>query len=210
MPKIRSPWSLAALLKKRGEGGDSAPSSQNSSPATSSGGGSSSSSGKAARKAQQERSVLCPIMEKIMQDPVLALDGYTYERRAIEEWFRRGHRVSPVTYGGLGSVVVIPNEKLREVVEAFVEKKTRGQQDPGVRACRRATFLPPPNHPYACIPIHCPHTLHLTHTHPSTPPSPPTDRVQRVHGARRRDQDRAAHAGAPPPPARRPALHRRL
>lgn len=144
MPKLRSPWSLGALLKKKGAEEQQADAAgalhvPHSAPSQGSGGvsvGSLGSAGsllgKKGRKAQQERSFLCPIMEKIMQDPCLALDGYTYEKRAIEEWFRRGHRVSPVTYGAIGSVVTIPNEKLREVIEAFVEKKGRGK-DAGVR-----------------------------------------------------------------------------
>lgn len=136
MPKLRSPWSLGALLKKKGAeqraGAPNAPHSAPSQGSSAASLGSLGSAGKKGRKAQQERSFLCPIMEKIMQDPCLALDGFTYERRAIDEWFCRGHRVSPVTYAPIGSVVIIPNEKLREVIEAFVEKKGRGK-DAGVR-----------------------------------------------------------------------------
>ena len=32
-----------------------------------------------------------------MQDPVLAGDGFSYERAAIEDWFAKGHRTSPKT-----------------------------------------------------------------------------------------------------------------
>ena len=32
-----------------------------------------------------------------MQDPVLAADGFSYERAAIEDWFAKGHRTSPKT-----------------------------------------------------------------------------------------------------------------
>jgi len=34
-----------------------------------------------------ERASLCPILREPMQDPVVAADGYTYERRAIQRWF---------------------------------------------------------------------------------------------------------------------------
>lgn len=143
MPKIRSPCSLGALLKKKGadqhaQAAGAAPHAPHSAPSVGSGASvgslGSNGSGKKARQEQQERSFLCPIMEKIMQDPCLTLDGYTYERRAIEEWFRRGYRVSPVTYGPIGSVVIIPNEKLREVIEAFVEKRGKAK-DAGVCVC---------------------------------------------------------------------------
>ena len=30
----------------------------------------------------------CPITHEIMEDPVVAYDGHTYERSAIEEWYR--------------------------------------------------------------------------------------------------------------------------
>lgn len=32
---------------------------------------------------------LCPITTEVMDDPVIAADGYTYERSAIEEWFKK-------------------------------------------------------------------------------------------------------------------------
>ena len=30
----------------------------------------------------------CPILQQIMIDPVNTIEGQTYERSAIEEWFR--------------------------------------------------------------------------------------------------------------------------
>jgi hypothetical protein len=38
---------------------------------------------------------VCPITMEVMRDPVIAADGHTYEREAIENWLRRGHRTSP-------------------------------------------------------------------------------------------------------------------
>ena len=35
-------------------------------------------------------------MQRIMEDPVVAADGNTYERRAMEDWLQRNH-TSPVT-----------------------------------------------------------------------------------------------------------------
>jgi hypothetical protein len=40
---------------------------------------------------------LCPIRMEIMKDPVVAADGHTYERGAIEDWFARGNSSSPMT-----------------------------------------------------------------------------------------------------------------
>jgi len=42
-------------------------------------------------------SFCCPILQEIMADPVQTCDRYVYERVAIEEWFNRGNRKSPMT-----------------------------------------------------------------------------------------------------------------
>lgn len=54
----------------------------------------------------------CPISKKIMQEPVVAADGYTYERSAIQEWVSKSLR-SPVTNDPLPHLEVIPNYTLR-------------------------------------------------------------------------------------------------
>ncbi|EKX51890.1 hypothetical protein GUITHDRAFT_54638, partial [Guillardia theta CCMP2712] len=41
--------------------------------------------------------LLCPILKMVLVDPVLAADGFSYERRAIESWFMRNGPCSPVT-----------------------------------------------------------------------------------------------------------------
>lgn len=38
----------------------------------------------------------CPITGEVMDDPVIAADGYTYERSAIEDWLSRS-KESPIT-----------------------------------------------------------------------------------------------------------------
>ena len=57
---------------------------------------------------------ICPLSQEIMKDPVMALDGHSYERRYIEEWFRRGRIVSPLTNVQLGSSQLIVNHNLRK------------------------------------------------------------------------------------------------
>ena len=39
---------------------------------------------------------MCPITNEVMEDPVMAMDGFTYERSAISTWFQR-HNTSPMT-----------------------------------------------------------------------------------------------------------------
>jgi SUMO ligase MMS21 Smc5/6 complex component len=36
--------------------------------------------------------ITCPITLRIMEDPVMAADGHTYERSAIQEWIERATR----------------------------------------------------------------------------------------------------------------------
>ena len=37
----------------------------------------------------------CPITQFRMVDPVLAKDGHSYDRKAIQQWFDAGHNTSP-------------------------------------------------------------------------------------------------------------------
>jgi hypothetical protein len=39
----------------------------------------------------------CPLTMEVMSDPVLTVDGQTYERTEIEKWFALGNRTSPLT-----------------------------------------------------------------------------------------------------------------
>jgi hypothetical protein len=52
---------------------------------------------------------LCPITLELMRDPVFALDGHTYERAAIEDWFAQskdGKSTSPKTRDEIGRHLV--------------------------------------------------------------------------------------------------------
>ena len=62
----------------------------------------------------------CPITYQIMEDPVVALDGHSYERKAIEEWFNRCTR-SPMTNQVLVATTVMPNHTLKKLISTFVE-----------------------------------------------------------------------------------------
>jgi serine/threonine protein kinase len=61
---------------------------------------------------------LCPITTAIMVDPVICLDGHTYERSAIESWFQRSDR-SPMTNITLLIRTLIPNVALRNAIQGF-------------------------------------------------------------------------------------------
>ncbi|GAB4837986.1 hypothetical protein Ancab_027513 [Ancistrocladus abbreviatus] len=58
----------------------------------------------------------CPILKEIMEDPHIAPDGYTYERRAIEAWLET-HNISPVTNAELTHFLLTPNKTLRSAIQ---------------------------------------------------------------------------------------------
>lgn len=74
---------------------------------------------------------ICPITQELFEDPVLASDGETYERSAIEQWFaqRAGSPVfSPVTGAPIHDRTLFPNNRIRALVNDF---RTTGQQTTG-------------------------------------------------------------------------------
>ena len=50
----------------------------------------------------------CPILQEIMTDPVKTVDGFTYERTAIETWFQI-RVTSPLTGLALNNSDLVPN-----------------------------------------------------------------------------------------------------
>ncbi|WZZ20776.1 hypothetical protein YC2023_122163 [Brassica napus] len=66
---------------------------------------------------------LCPLLKDVMSEPCVAADGYTYDRRAIEEWLA-DHRTSPVTNLPLQNTNLLPNHS---VYAAIVEWKRENQ-----------------------------------------------------------------------------------
>ena len=61
--------------------------------------------------------VFCPITTEIMRDPVLAADGHTYERSAIESWFEKKRRANEQLTSPKTNVVIsdtlMPNHSLK-------------------------------------------------------------------------------------------------
>ncbi|KAM7499508.1 hypothetical protein LguiA_023922 [Lonicera macranthoides] len=58
---------------------------------------------------------ICPILKDVMDDPCVAEDGYTYERRAIERWFEHNDK-SPMTNLPLTKKCLVPNNALRSAI----------------------------------------------------------------------------------------------
>jgi len=61
---------------------------------------------------------ICPISQEVMDDPCVAADGHTYERRAIEAWVKE-HKISPITKHMLPSLTIIPSHSLHEAIQQW-------------------------------------------------------------------------------------------
>lgn len=57
-----------------------------------------------------------------MKDPVIAADGFTYERAAIEKWLSKSNH-SPMTGAALTNINIIPNLALRNTIQSFLQNK---------------------------------------------------------------------------------------
>lgn len=66
------------------------------------------------------KSIYCPITNMPMQDPVIAPDGMSYEKKAIEKWFAR-RNTSPVSGETLKHTFLIPNHSLRNVISELMK-----------------------------------------------------------------------------------------
>ncbi len=70
----------------------------------------------------------CPINMTIMRNPVICADGHSYEKRAIQEWFRKSNK-SPQTNLVLEHQILIPNHTLRKSIEEFIQYNTKTDSD---------------------------------------------------------------------------------
>lgn len=65
-----------------------------------------------------EASFRCPISMEIMEDPVFAADGHTYERSEIERWLQTKN-TSPLTNEVLPHKTLVPNHNLRSQIKDY-------------------------------------------------------------------------------------------
>ncbi len=68
----------------------------------------------------------CPITMEPMEDPVVCMDGNTYERSAIEEWLERSNK-SPMTNVPLPSSMLVPNRVLKCLIREHAERVRKEQ-----------------------------------------------------------------------------------
>lgn len=63
---------------------------------------------------------ICPLAQKIMYEPVIASDGNTYEREAIDTWLKN-HNSSPLTRKKLESKLLIPSLTIEKKIRQFLK-----------------------------------------------------------------------------------------
>jgi len=64
----------------------------------------------------------CPISHDLFMDPVLASDGFTYERSCLEEWWRRQGPKSPMTGKLLSDATLRANLAARALCDEYRDK----------------------------------------------------------------------------------------
>lgn len=77
---------------------------------------------------------ICPLTKQIMRDPVTLENGQTYEREAIEKWFKEcresGRKlVCPLTLKELRSTELNPSIALRNTIEEWAARNEAAQLD---------------------------------------------------------------------------------
>ena len=75
----------------------------------------------------------CPLSLDIMEDPVIAEDGYSYEKEEIESWIKlsedKGNPItSPITGDNMGKTL-IPNTVLKDIIENSIFDRQHTKQE---------------------------------------------------------------------------------
>ena len=70
------------------------------------------------------RNCLCPITCQVMDDPIVAADGHTYERKAIKVWLKR-NITSPLTNLPMSTNTLLPNFALKSLITEYKEQKKK-------------------------------------------------------------------------------------
>lgn len=87
---------------------------------------------------------ICPISLELMQDPVVATTGMTYDRSSIEEWwFKFNNHTCPTTGQKVDSTFLVPNVHMRKQIHQWLQDNpdslnSPGQQDKAAAAAAAA------------------------------------------------------------------------
>eukprot|EP00884_Botryococcus_braunii_P022330 jgi/Botrbrau1/8781/Bobra.0330s0013.1 len=83
--------------------------------------------------------LLCPITQDVFKDPVIAADGHTYERSAIQQWLDLGHRTSPMTNEVFAHTELMPNWALRSAAVEWREASAASKASTSAAPTRTST-----------------------------------------------------------------------
>ena len=97
----------------------------------------------------------CPITQEMMTDPVVATDGYTYERSAITEWLKK-NPTSPMTRQPIRLEDLKTNRALKQSIDRFKtapptvvievkQKQEKQSRQPKKQKKQTPTIEPTPN-----------------------------------------------------------------
>jgi len=71
---------------------------------------------------------VCSITYEIMREPVVASDGHTYEKSAIENWLKMAN-TSPMTGAALESKNLVANHALKSVILDYIDKNKKRENN---------------------------------------------------------------------------------
>lgn len=77
------------------------------------------------KESQEHDELLCPITREVMKDPVIAADGYTYDRSAIRAWLESGKDRSPMTNAVLAHRNLTPNRTLKMLIQKQLDQASK-------------------------------------------------------------------------------------
>lgn len=72
---------------------------------------------------------VCPLTHDMMRDPVVASDGYTYERSAVEGWMTNNSH-SPMTGAKLEDTKLVPIIPLKNAIQEWCNQQAAAVPPP--------------------------------------------------------------------------------
>jgi hypothetical protein len=68
----------------------------------------------------------CSLSLQLMTDPVMSINGYTFQRQAILNWLDMGYNICPVTEKPMSMADIISDRKLRSRIQRWQEENGYG------------------------------------------------------------------------------------
>ncbi len=72
-------------------------------------------------------SMICPINQTIMNDPVVTPYGITYERSAIEDWLKNND-TDPIAKKHLTKDMLVTNYALKSVIKEYLKQESQNEK----------------------------------------------------------------------------------